>query len=145
MNEEREKKKRTCKIVGLCMLIGGAVLFITGLVGMFFNGYLGILAAPGVVLAFCSIGVITIGFRREIVQRGKDEMMPILQELKRELAPADAKLKCTYCGAENEPDGKFCKECGKPLYEVCPHCGAQVNRDGKFCDKCGIELKLSSD
>jgi len=54
---------------------------------------------------------------------------------------------CPQCGASNEPDAKFCINCGaelavpeKPEVMVCPECGAENKPEAKFCFQCGAEL-----
>lgn len=46
---------------------------------------------------------------------------------------------CPECGASNEPDAKFCCECGYPFGAVtkCPACGAKVDPLGDICEVCG--------
>lgn len=49
---------------------------------------------------------------------------------------------CSNCG--NVVNGKFCSNCGTEVKEVvsnkCPNCGADVNPDSKFCTSCGQQL-----
>ena len=56
---------------------------------------------------------------------------------------AQAKPKCTKCGAPLAPNAKFCTECGekfvpKPVVDtmVCPNCGKTIKRTN-FCPECG--------
>src|SRR4051812_29002545 len=50
---------------------------------------------------------------------------------------------CAACGGENEPDAKFCVDCGAalppPSPTSCPSCGAPASR-GRFCAECGGAL-----
>ena len=46
---------------------------------------------------------------------------------------------CTACGTQNDPDRKFCLECGARLSVICPSCGSP-NPPGKFCGECGLAL-----
>src|SRR3954451_2252703 len=50
---------------------------------------------------------------------------------------------CAACGGENEPDAKFCVDCGAALPPAsptgCPSCGAPASR-GRFCAECGGAL-----
>jgi len=60
--------------------------------------------------------------------------------------PASA-LICQNCQAANEPDDKFCMQCGKPLEAtetvVCPNCGAQMKPNAAFCTKCGTAAQAA--
>ena len=47
---------------------------------------------------------------------------------------------CSSCGTENEPNRKFCGECGTPLTHVCASCGATNAPAAKFCGECGSAL-----
>ena len=47
---------------------------------------------------------------------------------------------CSSCGTENEPNRKFCGECGTPLAHVCASCGATNAPAAKFCGECGSAL-----
>ncbi len=49
------------------------------------------------------------------------------------------RLICAACGTQNDPDRKFCLECGARLSLVCPSCGSP-NPQGKFCGECGSAL-----
>lgn len=59
--------------------------------------------------------------------------------------PAPA-AKCAKCGADLQPNAKFCLECGEKVTTalaenemICPKCGAKVIK-GKFCLECGAPL-----
>ncbi len=47
---------------------------------------------------------------------------------------------CPACGTQNEPNRKFCGECGSPLARGCPSCGAPNPPTVKFCGECGAAL-----
>ena len=47
---------------------------------------------------------------------------------------------CDVCGTENNPDRKFCRECGNPLALTCPNCDATNEPGDKFCGNCGHSL-----
>jgi hypothetical protein len=46
---------------------------------------------------------------------------------------------CPSCGYDNDPENRFCEECGSKL-NVCPNCGNDVKPTSKFCGKCGTRL-----
>ncbi len=49
-------------------------------------------------------------------------------------------MMCPNCGTENQPDRRFCRECGFPLPVACPRCGAPNDPSDKFCGECGAAL-----
>ena len=49
-------------------------------------------------------------------------------------------MTCSQCGWVNEPDGRFCTECGSPLTAACPGCAATNRPGSKFCGSCGHVL-----
>ena len=51
---------------------------------------------------------------------------------------------CPNCGTENEPNRKFCGECGSALARVCPACGAANAPLAKFCGECGSALVVAA-
>ena len=51
---------------------------------------------------------------------------------------------CSSCGTENEPNRKFCGECGTPLAHLCATCGAANAPAAKFCGECGAALGARS-
>ena len=51
---------------------------------------------------------------------------------------------CSSCGTENEPNRKFCGECGTPLAHLCATCGAANAPAAKFCGECGTALGARS-
>jgi predicted amidophosphoribosyltransferase len=53
-------------------------------------------------------------------------------------------MTCSACGTENEPNRKFCKECGAPLALLCPSCGSANSGDSKFCGECGAALAAAA-
>jgi len=50
--------------------------------------------------------------------------------------------KCPNCGAINEPEARFCAECGYNFEgeRHCPRCGAKVPPDADICEVCGAWL-----
>jgi adenylate cyclase len=47
---------------------------------------------------------------------------------------------CSACGRENQPDKRFCVECGAQLEAACPSCGSRCQPAEKFCGACGATL-----
>src|SRR5262245_36033434 len=45
---------------------------------------------------------------------------------------------CASCGADQQPDARFCSACGSSLYRTCPSCGAEQAADAAFCSACGF-------
>lgn len=45
---------------------------------------------------------------------------------------------CPHCGTVNEPDARFCEECGTPLghARLCPHCRQPLDVLADFCEHC---------
>jgi double zinc ribbon protein len=48
-------------------------------------------------------------------------------------------VSCESCGAEVDPDARFCQACGARLHE-CPNCGFVNRAGGGYCAKCGRSL-----
>ena len=46
-------------------------------------------------------------------------------------------MNCPRCRAENEPEAKFCEECGGSLSRTCSHCHKLLSPKAKFCPECG--------
>jgi hypothetical protein len=55
---------------------------------------------------------------------------------------AGAHLRCHKCNHENDPDARFCSQCGAPMATAvpCPACGELNKPDAKFCDHCGRQV-----
>jgi class 3 adenylate cyclase/tetratricopeptide (TPR) repeat protein len=49
-------------------------------------------------------------------------------------------LDCPRCTTGNDPERKFCRECGARLGVACPSCGAVDSAGSKFCGECGSAL-----
>ncbi|TVT76162.1 MAG: zinc-ribbon domain-containing protein [Denitromonas halophila] len=58
---------------------------------------------------------------------------------------------CHHCGAKNEPNARFCRQCGSdfqqprsanevPPLRFCAKCGAALKEGMAFCGKCGAAL-----
>jgi len=54
--------------------------------------------------------------------------------------PASATDACRQCGFANDPQARFCENCGANLRESCPNCGAAVGARQNFCRACGEPL-----
>jgi len=54
--------------------------------------------------------------------------------------PASAADACRQCGFANDPQARFCENCGANLRESCPNCGAAVGARQNFCRACGEPL-----
>lgn len=59
--------------------------------------------------------------------------------------PEPRYVSCQSCGAKNDMEAKFCRECGaqleKPVVAVlCPSCGAANDCGARFCSECGAKL-----
>lgn len=50
--------------------------------------------------------------------------------------------KCANCGAELQPNARFCVECGEKVADkkFCPQCGMELSEDAKFCSACGARI-----
>jgi len=50
-------------------------------------------------------------------------------------------LTCPTCGAANDPDQRFCTECGTSLARACAVCGTSNAPTARFCGACGAPLE----
>lgn len=53
---------------------------------------------------------------------------------------AAAGVTCPNCGKQNQPQAKFCADCGGKMETSkvpCVKCGAQLREGAKFCSECG--------
>jgi membrane protease subunit (stomatin/prohibitin family) len=58
-------------------------------------------------------------------------------------AAAGVVVLCPKCGAQNQPQAKFCLECGAKMAVAtvpCPQCGEKVLEGAKFCPNCGAAI-----
>ena len=50
-------------------------------------------------------------------------------------------MKCTSCGSANQPNGRFCSNCGARIEtestRKCQACGSELKPEAKFCAGCG--------
>lgn len=53
----------------------------------------------------------------------------------------ETQVRCHKCNALNEPDAKFCGQCGQAMAKSkpCPQCQEMNDPDAKFCDNCGYQ------
>lgn len=56
------------------------------------------------------------------------------------VAESNVKIKCSFCGALQKSDAKFCDQCGKAFSQTCKKCGQVLNPDSKFCSTCGEKV-----
>jgi len=49
-------------------------------------------------------------------------------------------VKCLTCGAANDPDTRFCVQCGSRLGLVCTNCGSPLKDGARFCGQCGTPV-----
>lgn len=58
---------------------------------------------------------------------------------------------CAECGTENDPEAKFCTNCGADIVkqqmykQVCRQCGSEIEEGSKFCPNCGAEIKVEDE
>ncbi len=50
-------------------------------------------------------------------------------------------MHCPRCAANNQPERRFCAECGAPLAWVCSGCKFENQPSAKFCGGCGARLE----
>lgn len=56
------------------------------------------------------------------------------------LPEAESKIRCTACGCMNDPDARYCGDCGAALQQTCPKCAAVLPIDLKHCSSCGTNI-----
>jgi class 3 adenylate cyclase/tetratricopeptide (TPR) repeat protein/predicted nucleic acid-binding Zn ribbon protein len=49
-------------------------------------------------------------------------------------------MTCSTCGAEIQPDARFCMRCGSALEKQCRVCGTVAPPDAVFCSGCGTQF-----
>jgi len=49
---------------------------------------------------------------------------------------------CRACGVANDPEARFCDNCGKAISSrpICPACRRENDAAAKFCDGCGSRI-----
>lgn len=134
--------------VGLTLLLCGTIPFFNGDTSTFFLNFIGIplLFIGGVCLQFGFMGEvhkymaeehtpIAKDVANEMLDGTREGIVKIAKEIKGENGPV-----CTACGTVNEPNAKFCDNCGKPLAKICSECGEPNDGNAKYCRKCGRSL-----
>lgn len=87
------------------------------------------------------------------VENLPDAETPDLQDIESDQPELESKsngievagLNCKSCDTKNEPDSKFCRNCGGKLAaekvkKFCTQCGAEMQTSKKFCTRCGNTL-----
>lgn len=70
------------------------------------------------------------------------------KDVERAFGAPSQMLKCQKCDMENDPNVKFCANCGNKLQApveiqktiACNQCGKENDASAKFCDDCGNKL-----
>jgi hypothetical protein len=164
-----EETQGCLRTIGPVMVVVGLILTAIGLVSFFsafgsfsppryFRCALIGLPMTGIGLSICKfgfMGAVTRYVAGEVAPVGKDTinyMADGTKEAVRDVAATVADgirsgataeaAACPKCNAENDPDARFCKNCGAPLatQRNCPNCGHPNAADARFCDNCGRSL-----
>ena len=53
-------------------------------------------------------------------------------------------MKCPRCAGQNQPDARFCEDCGARLELSCPSCGQPLTPGKKFCRSCGATVSAEA-
>jgi ribosomal protein L40E len=60
-----------------------------------------------------------------------------------------SQIVCQHCQAVNDPDARFCMQCGKPLSTStaeqvhCSNCGTEMKPNAAFCTQCGTAVEAA--
>jgi hypothetical protein len=77
-------------------------------------------------------------------QAEADQAARAAEQKKQAEQQAQRERTCPGCGTENEPETKFCRECGAklgaPAAVFCPQCGAECGPGRRFCGECGAPI-----
>src|SRR5262245_9761284 len=52
-------------------------------------------------------------------------------------------MHCATCGASNPREGRYCRNCGAPLFQSCGNCGSPVQFSNRFCGNSGAHSERS--
>ncbi len=121
-NPNYQRNKRIFTLVGISLLLIGLTLTIIGFVNFFSS--LSNRETPSLFwcaflgLPLCGIGggLTMFGFRKEIMKNAAEQSAEAVKVIVNAVNEANEsqKISCE-CGAKNDPDAKFCKNCGKNL------------------------------
>lgn len=157
-NNKHSKTKKIFKIAGITLALIALACIITGFADFFIKirneemPSLFFLLIIGFPCLGVGLALTMAGFRKEIMNYVKNESVPVINDMNREIAPgigaiADAiknsdtqTVTCKECGEQNPADSNFCKKCGATLKHACPDCNAPVDGDSLFCPRCGRRL-----
>ncbi len=121
-NPNYQKNKKIFTIVGVCLLLVGLTLTVIGFVNffsslsnrkppsLFWCAFLG--------LPLCGIGggLTAFGFRKEILKNAAEQSAEAVKVIVNAVNEANENQKNSCeCGAKNDLDANFCKNCGKDL------------------------------
>ena len=131
MNEEQlrhQKTKKTLKIVGITLISVGFICTIIGFVS-FFMAFgtsefpkLFFFAFIGLPMLGIGGGITLFGFKSEITRYSKNESVPVINDMAKDISPAvrelagavkeginqDSTIKCKKSGELNKSGSKFC-------------------------------------
>lgn len=122
-----------------CLFVGMPLLGL-GL-GMTKAGYLGRITRY-MSQEITPVATDTFNYAARETRDGIRDVAQAVGEGLRGVNAAPVVARCTRCLHENEPDARFCSQCGSPLSarRVCPGCGDESDAKARFCDNCGQTL-----
>jgi hypothetical protein len=154
-------------VIGLGLMVMAAVDFFMAFGGRdaptLFWGFF-----AGIPLLFVGLICTALGFQGAIARYHMQEMAPPVKDtfnymaegtqggvrtmahavgsgLSSGMAGADAPQarQCPECATANDPDARFCDNCGSQMdvAMTCPDCGEENDPDARFCDNCGRALQ----
>jgi len=124
-NPNYQKNKKIFTIVGVCLLLIGFTLTVVGFVNFF--SALSDREPPSLFwccflgLPLCGIGggLTVFGFRKEILKNAAEQSAEAVKVIVNAVNEANEEMKedkiSCECGAKNDLDANFCKNCGKDL------------------------------
>lgn len=160
MDKRHLDKKRNLRIVGTILTIVGGLFSAIGFIDFFsaFGGHgmptMFWCAFLGLPLLAFGVSLLRMSYLRETGQYLKDETVPVVKDLYRDMKPEfkdfvdtlkgndnNEEVICSRCGTRNESDNKFCKHCGNELEIMyCPNCGSKLDKDSNYCGNCGHKI-----